>query len=464
MKVNKMLAKVLCIAYAASLAVMPTASAALTETVIANVDFESYATTATSIDFTNDANNVHPDYTNDNLGYISDVSYKKTNGESMFVLSEDGNKFLRVFNRKNFSSNCYDSGTYDTEVRVPVSLDGTNSLVAELKVRAMDGSYTSANMENFNFWGAANGAGTITNTDGTSIRVTDSNPVMSIGTLSSSEWMILKAIYTPDNGKYRVDYYANGTLKGSRTTNAASVNEIRLIKVNVAGDADAWYDVDDIKISYLRAPKVISSDTVSGIVPVARKTLDLYFNVDMNSDTITDQTVSVMLDGNKIDTTVAYFPATNHMTIGFIDYLTPGKDYVVVFNNVKSADGVYMNSTFTFKSGNVGIGAVSTVLSEAEDGTAINAIPASGNVYAKAVVKNETGASGKAMIIIAAYDSTGRLLQNPQYNEETIAATGEEVTIKTSITGVADADEVRVYLWNGFGNMSPILTTPVKIN
>ena len=428
--------------------------------VIANVDYENYNTTATEIDFATLGNNVYPDYAQDHLGYIGSVSYAETNPESVFVLkdSDSGNKFLRVYNKKNFSSQCYDDGSYDTEVRVPVALDGTNSVSVEFKVRSMDGTYSGSNMHSFSCWG--NGAVHGISTLNTGLTVVDSEPVMSIGTLNSSEWLTLKAIYTPENGTYKVNYYANGVLKGIRTTSETTLNKIRVIKVNTSGN-DAWYDIDDIKVEYLNAPKVISSDIEGEYVPITKQTLDLYFSVDMDYDTITDKNVKVYCGDIDVDAGVIYYPATNHVSLSFMDYLSPNTTYKVVFENVKSAEGVLLDSYFEFTTGNSGITCLSTLVSETDGGEPITAIPQSGTVYASAEVRNDTGAVVEAVIIIASYNSEGRLLS---INKDSVSVgVGAEVPVSTSLSNVSGANKVKVYLWNGLGTMNPILVTPITL-
>ena len=330
---------------------------------------------------------------------------------------DSGNKFLRVYNKKNFSSNCYSDGTYDAEVRAAVRLDGTNSLAAELKIRAMTGNYDNVQMHNFTFYGSAGMTHGIMTRD-TGLTVVDSDPVQSIGGLSSSEWTTLQAIYTPVNGKYRVDYYADGVLKGTRTTDAVDINEVRIALVYVAGDKEAWYDIDDIKVKYLQSPYVTGTNLENNVMPITQPTMTVYFSTDMNSDTINDENVVVKCGDEIVDTTVMYYPDGNRCVIGFKDYLTPDSEYTVRFNNVTSALGIELAASFTFRSGSAGLTYVSSKLSETKGGEVISTIPSSGNVYAEAVVNNGTGTDGSAIVILAAYDSDGRLINIASSTQE----------------------------------------------
>jgi|GEM_PF-4622372 len=432
--------------------------------VITSVDYENYETTATEIDFANASNNVHPDYAQDNLGYIGDVDYKETNPESVFVLkdSNSNNKFLRVYNRKNFSSKCYDDGSYDTEVRAAVNLDGTNVIAVELKARAMNGTYTNSNAHMFTFWTnegkMVHGLKTMNNN---SMEAVDASPVFFAPAPSSEAWTTYRAIYRPQNGVYYVDYYVDGQFKGTRTTEAAGVTKVRVISLNNVGTDNIWYDIDDIKVENLTAPKVVSSDIEGGYVSVTKQTIDLYFSVDMNSDTVNDESVKVYCGDTDINAGVMYYPATNHVTLSFADYLSPNTTYRVVFNGAKSAEGVSVNSDFVFTTGNAGITCLSSVASATEGGEAITEIPSSGTVYASATVRNDTGKDGEAVIIIASYDASGRLLSINK--NSTAVKAGAELPVSTSLSNVSGANMVRVYLWNGLGTMSPISVNPITL-
>lgn len=432
--------------------------------VITSVDYENYETTATEIDFANVSNNVHPDYAQDNLGYIGDVDYKETNPESVFVLkdSNSNNKFLRVYNRKNFSSKCYDDGSYDTEVRAAVNLDGTNVIAVELKARAMNGTYTNSNAHMFTFWTnegkMVHGLKTMNNN---SMEAVDASPVFFAPAPSSEAWTTYRAIYRPQNGVYYVDYYVDGQFKGTRTTEAAGVTKVRVISLNNVGTDNIWYDIDDIKVENLTAPKVVSSDIEGGYVSVTKQTIDLYFSVDMNSDTVNDESVKVYCGDTDINAGVMYYPATNHVTLSFADYLSPNTTYRVVFNGAKSAEGVSVNSDFVFTTGNAGITCLSSVASATEGGEAITEIPSSGTVYASATVRNDTGKDGEAVIIIASYDASGRLLSINK--NSTAVKAGAELPVSTSLSNVSGANMVRVYLWNGLGTMSPISVNPITL-
>lgn len=262
-----------------------------------------------------------------------------------------------------------------------------------------------------------------------------------------------------------MDGYYNGeyitTVK--ENTKITSISNILLQHIyNKSLSCEAWADIDDIKIKYVTEPGIVGTNLTDNTLPVNGRILELYFSDEMNQETVIDSNITVTCGGELVNTTGIYMPAENKFVISFPDYLTPDKEYKVNFNGVKSADRIFMTTPFTFRSGSIGLTLNSAAISETNGGGAIDKIPASGNVAAAAEITNNTGSEEKAVVVLTSYDDAGRVLNI--VSKELTVSTGNTKTVSCEMSGVSDAYEVRMYLWNGLNKICPILTTPIKIN
>ena len=424
-----------------------------------DLDFENYTVAESAGSKNISGTHPNPDegllYTSNNIA--NDVS-------NMYVMAEGSNKFLRVYSDKS-----PDGKAMDNKANVLVDLDGKNSLSVEMKVRwaSSDGSYGDSSI-----------SGTIGRIDApiTANVFTGNRSDGSIGSNSSGRlvqtgqgvgtWLDIKLVYTPDtDGIYRVDGYYNGeyitTVK--ENTKITSISNILLQHIyNKSLSCEAWADIDDIKIKYVTEPGIVGTNLTDNTLPVNGQILELYFSDEMNQETVIDNNITVTCGGELVNTTGIYMPAENKFVISFPDYLTPDKEYKVNFNGVKSADRIFMTTPFTFRSGSIGLTLNSAAISETNGGGAIDKIPASGNVAAAAEITNNTGSEEKAVVVLASYDDAGRVLNI--VSKELTVSTGNTKTVSCEMSGVSDAYEVRMYLWNGLNKICPILTTPIKIN
>lgn len=431
-----------------------------------DLDFEDYTVTeSTDNEY---VSGTHPK-TDEGITYTSNGV--KNDASNIYVMAEGSNKYLRIYADKSA-----DGTAKDNMANVPVELDGTNSLSIEMKVRwaSSDGSYGDKQYT----------SGTIGRIDGPkSANVFIGNRVDgSIGSNSSGRlvqsgqgvgtWLDIKLVYTPDtNGVYMVHGYYNGEyiLTVQENKSITSINNILFQHVyNKSTSLDGWGDLDDIKVKYVNAPYVANTNLVANTMPVDEQILEMYFSDEMDAETVLDNNITVTYVDKTTNETVTvestgmYYPALNKYVISFPDYLTPDTECSVNFSGVRSADRIFTAAPFTFMSGSTGLTLNSAVVSETAGGNAIDKIPSSGNVAASAVVTNNTGKDGKAVVILAAYDKDGKVLKI-ETNELTVSA-GNTKTVPCSISGVAGANEVKMYVWNGLDTICPILTTPVSIN
>lgn len=217
MKVQKLLAKGICVAMTASLVSVPY-SANAAGNIIANVNYENYDTTATRIYPKSAKSDVHPDL-NKGLKYYSAGNFGTESADDMYIVAEeDGNKFMRLYSEATPN----ESQWVDREIRVPVNLSGSNSLEVEYRIRKMEGGYGSCDFATFSYWGDEG--------YGHALNGKDSLSIVDVGTgisnLSATEWKTIKAVYEPNDGTYKVTFYENGTEKGSKQTDKSTLNTI----------------------------------------------------------------------------------------------------------------------------------------------------------------------------------------------------------------------------------------------
>lgn len=187
----------------------------------------------------------------------------------------------------------------------------------------------------------------------------------------------------------------------------------------------------------------LTSDNASAATADAK----IYFNQDMDSDTL--RNITVTSDGGEtVGANIAYDSSDYSCTLQFTDTLSAETKYTInVPASVKTTDGRALareyNGVFTTGEGVMYIS--DPVISKNGD-----------VVTAKVTGVNQTGASGKYMLILACYD--GNKLISVKYDPKSYTASDKTLNSELTYTvpSTATSFSAQAMLWDGFEKMIPI--------
>ena len=214
----------------------------------------------------------------------------------------------------------------------------------------------------------------------------------------------------PEIGTYKT---ATAITPGYSTFNYASVNAMVIYTDEIHPQLDKTIYLDDIKftqyvkpeitdVTYGEGTAITAGGTVASYTPITE--LNIVLNREMNSDTVTDQTVS--MEENGAAKTVVVSSDGDTITLSIPSGLKSDSTYKLILNGAKSMEKGVANETFTFLTGTVAEVSAITFPEDAEGKMTVDApstakkgeTPAVKVSFADGVVREATVTSGTIVI------------------------------------------------------------------
>ena len=167
-----------------------------------------------------------------------------------------------------------------------------------------------------------------------------------------------KVTYTLDAEKRTVGFYIDDVLIGERTLketeSTKSMNPGNIyVGVNTAKSENISVNIENVSVYTIKSPKKPSKFRTfnrNGVEcePFTDKTLSnaksarLYFNCDVNSDSLTNETVLIKdSNGEAASYTIGdYSTEGKYVDVSFNEFLTKGETYTVSASGIKDANGI----------------------------------------------------------------------------------------------------------------------------
>lgn len=288
---------------------------------------------------------------------------------------------------------------------------------------------------------------------------------------SITEFTSYKAVLDMDAKTAKLYAKVNGSYIeiGSTTINAALAENgfaevgFRMWKSAIGSNAvvkDIMSYVDNVEV-YIKenvsVPVVKSvrfdSKGASDAVDLDTKEIKIYFNTDMNEDTLG----GILIDGAVYS---GAYSADEKAYVITVSSLIKDTNYIIyVPTTVESANGIALgreyNGVFHTEKGKFEV--TSFTLKEGNDDATYAGTAAGDTLTAAVTIKNQAGREGSYVLIYAVYD--GNRLEKVDYVQVPFDTENEMVTkdIDFVIPETENELDVKVMLWENFASIRPIL-------